>query len=152
MQGHRWDHHFWPNSWPKRNLPGTPWAQEPWSSWGQDPSDFHLGPRDKPLPQVSTPKSTLRELVPQECWHTLDHHRLIGSQRDKPQSEVARPANTRDNQMVRGKHNNLSNRNQGYLALSEPNSPTTASPTYRNTLEKQESDLKITSHDDDREL
>jgi hypothetical protein len=54
--------------------------------------------------------------------------------------------------MVRGKHNNLSNRNQGYLALSEPNSPTTASPTYRNTLEKQESDLKITSHDDDREL
>jgi chromosome segregation ATPase len=41
--------------------------------------------------------------------------------------------------MVRSKCKNRSNRNQGYLASSEPNSPTIASP---NTLEKQDSDLK----------
>ena len=44
--------------------------------------------------------------------------------------------------MVRGKGKNISNRNQGYLASSEPSSPTTASPGYPNTPEKQDSDLK----------
>jgi hypothetical protein len=44
--------------------------------------------------------------------------------------------------MVGGKHKNISNRNQGYLASSEPNSPNTASPGYTITLEKQDSDLK----------
>ena len=62
--------------------------------------------------------------------------------RDKPQSGTERPTNTRDNQMERGKGKNISNRNQGYVALSEPSSPTTASPGYTNTLEKQDSDLK----------
>ena len=44
--------------------------------------------------------------------------------------------------MVKGKHKNPTNRNQGYLVTSEPSSPTTASPRYSNTLEKQELDLK----------
>jgi hypothetical protein len=44
--------------------------------------------------------------------------------------------------MVGGKHKNISNRNQGYLASSEPNSPTIASPGYTITPEKQDSDLK----------
>ena len=44
--------------------------------------------------------------------------------------------------MARGKGKNISNRNQGYLALSEPSSLTTASSGYPNTPEKQESDLK----------
>jgi hypothetical protein len=44
--------------------------------------------------------------------------------------------------MAGGKHKNVSNRNQGYLASSEPNSPTVASPRYPNTQEKQDSDLK----------
>ena len=61
---------------------------------------------------------------------------------DKSKSETARPANTRDNQMAKGKHKNISNRNQGYLASSEPSSPTTASPGYPNTPQKQVSDLK----------
>jgi hypothetical protein len=43
---------------------------------------------------------------------------------------------------VGGKHNNISNKNQGYLASSEHNSPTIASPGYLNTPEKQDSDLK----------
>jgi hypothetical protein len=44
--------------------------------------------------------------------------------------------------MVEGKPKNISNRDQGYLALSEPNSPTIANPGYTITEEKQDSDLK----------
>ena len=69
--------------------------------------------------------------------------------RDKPQSETARPANTRDNQMAKSKHKNISNRNQDYLTLWEPSSPNTENPGYPNTPEKQDW-FKITSHDDDR--
>ena len=56
---------------------------------------------------------------------------------DKPQSETARLADTRDNQMVRGKGKNISKRNQGYLASSEPSSHTTVNPGYPNTLENK---------------
>jgi hypothetical protein len=44
--------------------------------------------------------------------------------------------------MAGGNHTNRSNRNQGYLATSEPNSPTIASPGYTITSEKQDMDLK----------
>ena len=44
--------------------------------------------------------------------------------------------------MVKGKYKNLTNRNQDYLESSEPITPTTASPGYHNTPEKQDSDLK----------
>ena len=44
--------------------------------------------------------------------------------------------------MAGGKLKNISNRNQGYLASSEPNSPTLASPAYTITPEKEDSDLK----------
>ena len=44
--------------------------------------------------------------------------------------------------MVRGNYKNISNRNQGYLASSEPSSLTTASSGYLKILEKQNSDLK----------
>jgi hypothetical protein len=53
-----------------------------------------------------------------------------------------RAGSTKDNQMARGKSKNISNRNQSYLASSEPNTPTTASPGYTITPEKQDSDLK----------
>jgi hypothetical protein len=45
--------------------------------------------------------------------------------------------------MAGGKHKNISNRNQGYLASSEPSSLTIASPGYTITLEKQDSDLMM---------
>jgi hypothetical protein len=45
--------------------------------------------------------------------------------------------------MVKGKHKNLTNRSQGYTASSKSSSPTTASPRYSNTLEKQDLDLKL---------
>jgi hypothetical protein len=52
--------------------------------------------------------------------------------------------------MAGGKHKDISNRNQSYLTLSKPSSPNIASPGYTITPEKQDSDLKITFHDDDR--
>ena len=58
------------------------------------------------------------------------------------QSDIVRAGSTRHIQMAGGKHKNISNRNQGYLASSEPNSPTIASPGYTITLEKQDLDLK----------
>jgi hypothetical protein len=50
--------------------------------------------------------------------------------------------NTRDYQMVKGKHKNLTNRNQDHLASSKPSTPTRVSPGYSNTPEKQDLDLK----------
>jgi hypothetical protein len=44
--------------------------------------------------------------------------------------------------MAKGKHKNLINRNQGYMASSESSYPKTASPEYLNTTEKQDLDLK----------
>jgi hypothetical protein len=44
--------------------------------------------------------------------------------------------------MAKGKHKNISNRNQDYLASSESSFPTTVSLRYPNTPEKQDSDLK----------
>ena len=44
--------------------------------------------------------------------------------------------------MAKGKRRNETNRNQGNMAASKPNSPTMASPEYPNTPEKQDLDLK----------
>ena len=65
-------------------------------------------------------------IPPAENWSP----RIIETEaymKDKPQSEKARPANTRDNQTAKEKGKNISNRNQCHLAPSEPSSPTTAS-------------------------
>ena len=43
--------------------------------------------------------------------------------------------------MAKGKHRSVTNRNQGNMAASEPNSPLIASPGYPNTSEK-DLDLK----------
>jgi hypothetical protein len=44
--------------------------------------------------------------------------------------------------MTRSKHKNRSNRNQCYLATSEPTSSTTPSPGYPNIPGKQDSEIK----------
>ena len=104
---HKWDHQFCSYSWPKRNLPGDLWTQEPRISLGQDPSDFYQHPnltlchsslytdpaQRKPLSR-STDSQTYRRVKPL----------------------TARPANTRNKQLARSKGKNLSNRNQGQLA------------------------------------
>jgi hypothetical protein len=116
--------------------------------------------------------STQRRLKSQTLWHTQDPKSLVilGSQghrgsltprnsdtrrisgpqdpritrsqrhkqehrKDRFQTTILRTGSTRDNQ-------NISNRNQGYLASSEPYSPTIASPGYTITREKQDSDRK----------
>jgi hypothetical protein len=56
--------------------------------------------------------------------------------RDRLQTESPRPADTRENQMVSGKHKTISNRSQYMLASSECSSPNTASPEDTNTPEK----------------
>jgi hypothetical protein len=44
--------------------------------------------------------------------------------------------------MTKSKPENLTKRNQGDLATSEPSSPTTTIPEYPNTQEKQDSVIK----------
>ena len=44
--------------------------------------------------------------------------------------------------MAGGKHKKRSNRNQCYIASSEPHCPTIAIPGYTTTPEKQDMDLK----------
>jgi hypothetical protein len=44
--------------------------------------------------------------------------------------------------MAKGKCKNLTKRNQDHTSSSEPSTPTSASPGYSNTPEKQDSDLK----------
>ena len=44
--------------------------------------------------------------------------------------------------MVKGQLKNLTNRNQGYLTSSETSFPTTLSPRYSDTPEKQDLDFK----------
>ena len=91
------------------------------------------------MPQLSIPTlSPERAGLP----GVLTQLRSQAQRKDKPLSETARPTNTTDNYMARGKCKNISNRNQGYLASSEPSSFITASPRYLKILEKQDSDLK----------
>jgi hypothetical protein len=61
---------------------------------------------------------------------------------DTLQPETSITTNDRDYQMEKGKHNNLTKRNQDHSASSEPSTPTSESPGYPNTPEKQDSDLK----------
>jgi hypothetical protein len=48
--------------------------------------------------------------------------------------------------MVKGKYKYLTNINQDHSQSSEPSTHTAASPTYPNTPEKQDLDLKIIYH------
>jgi hypothetical protein len=99
----------------------------------EDPSGFHLHPGADPVTQLSIPK-----FLPETTDLTgVLTHRLAGgtshSQRQQDQLTA---------EIVRGKGKDIRNRNKGYMASSEPSSPTTASPGYPNTLEKQDSDIK----------
>ena len=90
------------------------------------------------------PQLSIHKFCPDRAGvlEVLTHLRSQAHRKNKLQSETSSPANTRDNQMGRGKHKNISNRNQGYLALSEPSSPITASAEHSKHTGKQDSDLK----------
>jgi hypothetical protein len=82
-------------------------------------------------------------VLPRENWSSKSADTgLQTRRRNKLQPETAISSNTRDDQMAKGKRKNLTNRNQDYMASSEPSTSTTASPGYPNIPEKQDSDLK----------
>jgi DNA anti-recombination protein RmuC len=58
------------------------------------------------------------------------------------QLETVRTSNTRHYQVAKGKYKNLTNRKQDHSASSEPSTPTTVTPGYHKTPEKQDSDFK----------
>ena len=100
-----------------------------------------LTPSNSDTPRISEsqdPRITAsqRQLDSEEFGHNQDHRE------DRLQSAIAKAGSTRDNQMAGGKCKNISLRNHGYLASSEPNSPTRASWGDTISLEKQDSDLK----------
>jgi hypothetical protein len=72
----------------------------------------------------------------QEC-----RQRLTESQEDQAPARDSLIINTRDFQMAKGKHKDLTKRNQEHWASSEP-STHTMSPGYSSTPEKQDSDIK----------
>ena len=86
---------------------------------GQGSMVLHLQPRGGASPLCTLTRSADTGL------HT---HR-----RNKLQPETDRTSNARDGQMAKGKHKNLTNKNQDYLASSEHSTPTTVSPGYPNT-------------------
>ena len=82
------------------------------------------------LVSVCTVKLILQghtQIPPGENWSPRSTD-TQACRRDKSKSETARPANTKDNQMARGKGKNITHRNQDYMSSSEPSSPTTVSP------------------------
>jgi hypothetical protein len=93
-------------------------------------------PRADPVPQLSIPK-----FCPERSGLSgvLTHKFVGGTSHSQRQQDQLIAQIT--NQMVRGKCKNINHRNQGYLASSEPSSPTLASPRYPITPEKQDSDL-----------
>ena len=82
-----------------------------------------------PESQVQRNSESQRKLDSEESWVNRVYRK------DRLQSDILRAASTWDNQMAGGKHKNRSNRNQHYLASSEPNSPTIANPGYTITQE-----------------
>ena len=80
--------------------------------------------------------------MPEETQSTSGAEIALQAHKRFKHKPVTRPTNTKDNQMAKGKYRNITNRNQGNMAPSEPNSLTTASPGYPNTPEKQDLDLK----------
>ena len=64
-------------------------------------------------------------------WEVLTQ---LGLEETQAPIKKSRAGSTWNNQMARGKHKNRSNRNQVYLASSEPNSPTIASPSSHHHL------------------
>jgi hypothetical protein len=134
--------------------PITVWSWATRSTWDtrtveqirQDPPDSRLHPEPGQFQSPLYPSSTRKQLAPRSADKGLQIHR-----RNKLQPKTARTSNTRDNQMAKGKCKNLTNRNQDYLASSEP----IYHLSYHRTLVPQNTGkarfgFKIIIHDADR--
>jgi hypothetical protein len=105
---------------------------------GKDPSSQHLHTENGLFQSPLYTSSGSRESWSLRSVDTgLQTHR-----RNKLQLETSRISNTRDNKMAKGKCKNVTNRNQDYLATLELSFPTTESPRFPNSLEKQDVDLQ----------
>jgi hypothetical protein len=123
--------------------------QKPHSFWGRP----HFGPSSSARRQVRIPDtcapSLQEESLPAESTLTTETKEraslpglLIEANRITGGTETTTTTNSRDYQMVKRKHKNLTNRNQDHSLSSEPSTPTSASPGYPNTPEKLDPDLK----------
>jgi len=130
------DHHFFSHSWPKRRPSRPLRTQELRGILGQDLSSSCLLPELNLCHTALWAQISLGESQSSSSVDTQAYRKV-----NLPW-ERARPANTRDKQMVQGKGKNLSKKHQGHVASSEPCSPTIASPGYHNIKEKQAFDLK----------
>ena len=75
---------------------------------------------------LARPEGTCALVLTGKSWyHKSADTGLQILRSNKLLSERARTSNTRDYQMVKSKHKNLTNRNQDYLASQEPSIPTT---------------------------
>jgi hypothetical protein len=114
----------------------------PTAIWSPVPPCTTFPPRENSSPRnANTPKIT----------------RVLIQQRPQAQRLTERQGPVRDcktsyknSKMARGKHKNLSNRNQGYMASSEPSFLTTAIPGYPHDTWKARFWFQITSHDGDK--
>ena len=104
----RWDSHFLSNNCVEQGQPGMPGTQKTMEQLEQDPS----GPPSAPIGwDCSTALCT--KVPPGKSWPPRSADKVLQThRRNKLQPETARTSKTRDNQMARGKHKNISNRNQ----------------------------------------
>jgi hypothetical protein len=83
------------------------------------------------------------QVKPGESWSPRNADTGLQTHRsNKLQPQTARISTTRDKQMVKGKHKNLTNRNQDYMEPSEHRSSSTASSEFPNTPKKLDVHLK----------
>ena len=102
-----------------------------------------LGAKHTRSPTAPKRRAAHQQSVPVETQSSSGAEIALQAHRKfKHQPVTTGPTNIRDNQMAKDKYRNITNRNQGNKAASEPNSPTTASLGYPNTPEKQDLDLK----------
>jgi hypothetical protein len=94
-------------------------------------------------PRLDCSRALSTQVPPGKSWSSRSADTGLQTHRRKNlQSETERPSTTRDNQIAKGKHKKLTNRNQDYLATSELSLPTKASRGFPNTPEKQDVDVK----------
>ena len=108
-------------------------SQFPEQTLGASSVPISTIPRESLTPRCSdTPRiSGSQDPIITESQRELDSEEFglnQGYRRGRSQSDTARAGSIRDNKMARGKHKNISNRNQDYLASSELSSPTTVNP------------------------
>jgi len=112
-----------PNSQPKRkplSASCASWAQGPNRAVGARPFWFLPAPRAERQSSGAPRHLRAEHSVPRNGWKKTGKQVYRSTdtkayRRVKPLTETARQANTRDNLMARGKHRNLSNRNQDMI-------------------------------------